>query len=163
MLAVSDTSPISNLASIGHLHLLKSQFSNVCIAGAVMKELMAHPDLVARDEIRCALRDRWIRIDEAHDSTLLRVLLLQLHRGEAETISLAVALNAGAVLIDEKEGRRLAAEAGLCVTGVLGILLRAKHQGEIAAMKSAIELLRARAGFFIAPPLEARVLAAAGE
>jgi predicted nucleic acid-binding protein len=163
MPAVSDTSPISNLASIGHLHLLKSQFAEVCISDAVMKELMAHPDLAARETIQQALRDQWIRIGTMRDSSVLRVLLSQLHRGEAESIVLAIDLNADVVLMDEQEGRRLAAKAGLVVTGVLGILLRAKRMGEIAALKPAIHLLRTKAGFFIAPSLEAKVVAAAGE
>jgi hypothetical protein len=57
---------------------------------------------------------------------LLRVLLLQLHRGEAEAIALATDLKADIVLIDEQEGRQLASKTGLAVTGILGILLRAK-------------------------------------
>jgi predicted nucleic acid-binding protein len=45
----------------------------------------------------------------------------------------------------------------------LGLLLRAKRLGYIAALKPAIDLLRTKAGFFVAPSLEARVVAAAGE
>ncbi len=44
MPAVSNTSPISNLASIGRLELLKSQFSTVFIPEGVAAELAAHPD-----------------------------------------------------------------------------------------------------------------------
>jgi uncharacterized protein len=163
MPAVSDTSPISNLASIGHLHLLKSQFAEVCVSDAVMKELMAHPDLAARETIQQALRDQWMRLVATRDSTILRILLSQLHRGEAEAIALAIDLSADVVLMDEQEGRRFASEAGLVVTGVLGILLRAKRVGEIVALKPVIHLLRTKAGFFIAPSLEAEVLTAAGE
>jgi predicted nucleic acid-binding protein len=38
MVAVSDTSPISNLAFIGRLELLLSQFEEVCIPEAVRAE-----------------------------------------------------------------------------------------------------------------------------
>jgi len=72
-------------------------------------------------------------------------------------------LKAEVVIIDEQEGRQLAAAAGLSVTGVLGILLRAKQSGHIAALKPEIKSLREKAHFFIAPFLEAEVLAAAGE
>jgi uncharacterized protein len=91
------------------------------------------------------------------------VLSLYLHRGEAEAIALAAELRAEAVISDEQEGRQLAAEAGLLVTGVLGILLRAKQSGHIPALKPEIQSLRSEAHFFIAPFLEAKVLAAAGE
>jgi predicted nucleic acid-binding protein len=91
------------------------------------------------------------------------MLLLHLHSGEAEAIALAVDLHAGIVLIDEQEGRQYAAQAGISVFGVLGILLRTKLDGTIQALRPKIELLRSKARFFVAPSLEAVVLAAAGE
>ena len=84
-------------------------------------------------------------------------------QGEAEAIALATELKADIVLIDEQEGRQLASKAGLAVTGVLGVLLRAKRKGEIAAVKPEIDLLRSKARFFVSPLLEAKVLVAAGE
>jgi predicted nucleic acid-binding protein len=48
------------------------------------------------------------------------------------------------------------------VIGVLGILLRAKHTGELAVIKPEIDALRSKARFFISALLEAKVLAAAG-
>ena len=163
MLAVSNTSPISNLATIGRLELLKSQFSTVWMPDAVAKELMAHPDRAAKDLIRRASQEHWIRVGTPEDSRLLRVLLLQLHQGEAEAIALATDLKADMVLIDEQEGRQLASRTGLAVTGVIGILLRAKRAGEIGAVKPEIELLRSKAHFFVSAPLEAKILAEAGE
>lgn len=163
MLAVSNTSPISNLASIGRSELLKSQFAAVWIPDAVFGELAAHPDSVAREMIQDAIRNEWIRVRSPEDSGLLRLLQLQLDRGEAEAIALATDLKADMVLIDEQERRQLASQAGLAVAGVLGILLRAKRMGEIASVKPEIGLLRAKARFFISFSLEAKVLAAAGE
>jgi predicted nucleic acid-binding protein len=163
MLAVSNTSPISNLASIGRLELLKSQFSEIWIPDAVSEELTDHPDPVAQAMIQNAIRAQRIQISTPRDSGLLRLLLLQLHRGEAEAIALATDLNADFVLIDEQEGRQLASKTGLAVTGVLGILLRAKRAGEIAAIKPEMENLRHKAHFFVSPALEAKILSAAGE
>jgi hypothetical protein len=57
----------------------------------------------------------------------------------------------------------LARQAGLSVTGVLGVLLRAKEDGAISAVQPEIRALRAKARFFISKPLEARVLDLAGE
>ena len=163
MLAVSNTSPISNLASIGHLELIRSQFPDVWIPDAVATELAAHPDPAAQNAIRSAIRQEWIKVGTPEDSALLRVLLLQLHRGEAEAIALAAGLKADIVLIDEQEARQIASKAGLAVTGVLGILLRAKRTGDITAIKPAIGLLHTQAHFFVSPSLEAKILAAAGE
>ncbi len=163
MRAVSDTSPISNLASIGRLALLHEQFSEIWIPGAVGRELDAHPDPQCVMEIQQALRAGRIRASAVASSPLLRVLAQHLDRGEAESIAMAVELKADIVLIDEQEGRQYAAEAGLKVTGVLGVLLRAKALGQIAAVRPEIEALRLKAHFFVAPALEARVLAAARE
>jgi len=163
MLAVSNTSPISNLASIGRLELLKSQFSALWIPDAVDAELAAHPDAIAQAAIKDAIGAKWIQIGTPQDSGLLRLLSLQLHRGEAEAIALATDLHAEFVLIDEQEGRQLASRTGLSVTGVLGVLLRAKRAGEIAAVKPEIEFLHSKANFFVSPELERKILAAAGE
>jgi uncharacterized protein len=96
-------------------------------------------------------------------STLLSVLLSSLHKGEAEAIALAGDLKADIVIIDEQEGRQLAGQAGLSVTGVLGVLLRARLAGHISAVKPEIQALRHKAHFFIARSLEAAVLSSAGE
>ena len=129
MRAVSDSSPISGLAAIGRLYLLNSQFSSVAIPTAVAQELNAHPDPAVAGIIQTAIQEKRIEILQPHPSRLLGVLLPQLHRGEAEAIALAVELKADFVLIDEREGRRLAVQAELSVTGVLGVLLRAKFKG----------------------------------
>ncbi len=163
MRAVSNTSPISNLAVIGRLDLLKSQFSEIWIPESVSKELGAHPDPVALAAIQDVLDKGWVRRASPSASPLLSLLSLHLHRGEAEAIALAVDLHADVVMIDEQEGRELAAQAGLQVIGVLGILLRAKREGQIPALKPEIQSLRRKGRFFIAPLLEAKVLAAAGE
>jgi predicted nucleic acid-binding protein len=89
MLAVSNTSPISNLAIIGRLNLLKLQFGTLWIPSAVAGELAAHPDHVALAAIQTAIRDQWIKAATPQHSTLLSVLLSSLHRGEAEAIVLA--------------------------------------------------------------------------
>ncbi len=91
------------------------------------------------------------------------MLLQQLHRGEAEAIALAIDLHADIILIDELEGRALAGQAGLSVSGTLGVLLRAKFSGKIAAVKPEIDLLRSKAHFFLSTALETKVLIAAGE
>mgnify|MGYP003379692559 CR=1 FL=1 len=124
---------------------------------------MAHPDPAALASIKTALHEQWIQVATLNDSHLLNVLLLHLHRGEAEAIALAADMHAGLVLIDEQEGRQLAQQAGLSVSGVLGVLLRAKRNGHIDAIKPEIQSLRHKARFFISPSLEIRVLSDAGE
>jgi uncharacterized protein len=113
--------------------------------------------------IQQAIQEGWIRSTTVASSHALSILLRQLHRGEAEAITLAGQVNADILLIDEQEGRQFASQTGLSITGVLGVLLRAKSAGDIASLKHEIRALRTRANFFIAEALETKVLAAAGE
>jgi len=163
MLAVSNTSPISNLASIGQLNLLRLQFGVIWIPDAVATELAAHPDPIALAAIQKAIDDQWIKTATLQHATVLNIMLSSLHKGEAEAIALAAELKADIVIIDEQEARQFARQAGLVVTGVLGVLLRAKRAGHIAAVEPEIRALRDKARFFVAPHLEAAVLSSAGE
>ena len=67
--------------------------------------------------------------------------LIDLDKGEAETIALAKELSIQKVIIDERLGRKYAKEFGLTVIGTLGILLKAKQLGIINSMKPLIEKL----------------------
>lgn len=142
---------------------MRDQVPLVWIPPAVEAELNAHPDPAALATIRAAIEDGWIQVTPAIDSPLKRILTVQLHRGEAEAIALAAERRADIVLIDEQEGRALAAQAGLTVTGVIGVLLRGTRSGAISAMKPEIDALRSKARFFLAASLEKSVLASAGE
>ena len=86
-----------------------------------------------------------------------------LDSGEAEAIALAIEMDADLLLIDEKEDRNAARQAGLRITGVLGILLRAKQMGRITSVLPEIQALRQTAQFFISSQLEAAILKQAGE
>ena len=83
--------------------------------------------------------------------------------GKAEAIALAIEVNASGLLIDERLGRQVAADRGLKITGVLGILLVAKRQGAIAIVKPLMDDLVTQAGFRISSQLYAEVLKAASE
>ena len=62
------------------------------------------------------------------------------------------------ILLDERDGRKVAKSLGLQVTGVLGILLKAKQSGELSSLQPIVEELTQKAGFRIAPELLTRVL-----
>jgi len=163
MLTVSDTSPISNLAIIGQLNLLHEQFGDVLIPEAVYDEFSRMASLPARRLIVQAVESAWLSVHKVNSGTHLDWLLWDLDRGEAEAIALAVELKADILLIDELEGRRMARESGLTVRGVLGVLMRAKKTGSLAAIKPSIEMLKSQARFFVAAELEQRVLNEVGE
>src|SRR5438105_91564 len=123
MPAVSNTSPISNLAWIGRLDLLLDQFHEVWIPKAVETELQNVPEPVVRTAIDEARGQGWLRSRAASDAALISLLAVELHLGEAEAIALALEMKADRLLMDEREGRNMARQLGLSLTGVLGVLL----------------------------------------
>ena len=88
--------------------------------------------------------------------------MLELHRGEAEAIALALETKTDHLLIDERDGRLMARQLGLSLTGVLGVLLRAKRMKQIKAIKPEIAALKNKAHFF-APDVESAILKRARE
>jgi predicted nucleic acid-binding protein len=74
--------------------------------------------------------------------TITSFLKNSLDLGEASVIQLALQENIKTVCIDEMAGRRLARLNNLLVTGYIGLLLRAKREGHLFSMTTAIHNLR---------------------
>ncbi len=161
MLVVSDTSPLINLAIIGRLDLLPRLYGQVIVPEAVFHEIVVQgAGELGAEEISQA---DWVKVKSCSDQIFLKTLLHQLDPGEAEAIALAVELSADRILMDESEGRRIAAEHSLRTVGVLGVLLRAKREGLIPELAAEMQRLTHEAGFFIHPNLYKEVLEMAGE
>lgn len=163
MPVVSNTSPILNLAIIGRLSMLRQQFGQIQIPTAVLEELRVEENLPGSEAIREAVETGWIQVQEVRNRLLVQLLREDLDRGEAEAIALALQLEADWTLLDEREGRRIAQELGLNVTGILGILLRSWRAGDLSSVREAIDELREQAAFRIRADLLARVLQESGE
>jgi uncharacterized protein len=161
MIVVSNTSPITNLAAIGHFELLRELFGEVHIAHGVWQELnkggRRHP---GSQEVENA---SWIQRHDIGSQTVKALLRRDLDLGEAETLALGLELKADLVLLDEQEGRHAAIRLGLRPLGVLGILLKAKRQGMIGEIRSSLDTLRRQAGFFLGDSLYRQILDEAGE
>jgi uncharacterized protein len=158
MSIVSNTSPILNLAIIGHLHLVREQFTIVRIPPSVLHELRLNEELPGSQSIRQAVEQGWIIVEEIHDRKVVRVLQRELDWGESEAIALALQIDADRILLDEREARRVAKSLDLQVTGILGVLLRAQKEGQLASLEQAVTELQERAGFWIAPELRRGLL-----
>ena len=159
MIVVSDSSPITNLAAIGQLDLLRQLYHNVVIPTAVYRELTAteasHPGAIVQSL-------DWIEIKDVTNLLLVTALRIELDEGEAEAIVLAQEIAADLLLLDERRGRSVAGRFGLRVVGLLGVLIDAKQLGLILEIKPLLDEL-IRFGFRIGQELYRRVLQAAGE
>ena len=107
--------------------------------------------------------NQWVQQHTVKNRGLVTALSLDLDPGEAETIALALELNADLVLLDEKSGRAHARRFDLTVVGVIGILLEAKSKQLIPTVKVELDNLRQKAGFYISAKLYQHALSLAGE
>ena len=163
MLVVSDTSPILNLAIIGRLELLGQQFGRVVIPQAVVAELRSEQDLPGSAAVRAAQQAGWLASERVRDHVRVAILQRDLDGGEAEAIALALQKRADWLLLDERDARRVAKSLGLKVTGVLGILLKARLEGQLPSLRAAMDQLRDLADFRIGAALYTELLQAARE
>lgn len=154
---VSNTTPLITLVGIGLLDLLPALYQKVQIPEAVLREYQVgrsrfpgSPDLAALS---------WLTV---HTTAPDPALLATLDAGEAEAITLARAIHAGLLLLDERHARAVATQLGLPVAGSLTILLQAKQQGLVPLIAPMLDQMIAQ-GRRISPQLRAVVLSRAGE
>ena len=159
MIVVSDTSPLLSLALIGRLDLLQQLYASIVIPGAVRAEIVASGQGGARE---VAAAD-WITTQAVDQAVVVKLLLREVDRGEAEAIALAVQTQAEMLLLDERKARSVAAYLDIHVAGLLDVLQAAKQYHLIAAIQPVLDDLVARANFRLSRKLYQRTLRAAGE
>ena len=153
MIVVSDTSPISNLLQIGEIELLRRIFDKIVIPTQVFAEICrieSHKEFLIKQD--------WIETAPLSNENLKKILLNDLDSGEAEAIALAVELKADYLLIDEIKGRQIAESYGIKVTGIIGVLIKAKEAGLIAEVKPYLQKSVNDAGFWLNPKLIEKIL-----
>lgn len=153
MIVVSDTTAISNLLTVGQAGLLRALFHRVLIPPAVWTELLAfHSDL-----------PDWLEVMTIIDHERVKTYRQHVHAGEAEAIALAIEIKPDWLLIDDGDGRRLAKTEGAPVVGLMGVLLMAKRDGLIQAVRPLVDSLAKEAGFYLSAAVRDEVLRLAGE
>lgn len=162
MLVVSDTSVLLNLAVIDQTELLRQLFAVVMAPAAVQEEFAR---LVKNDaRFRSARWPKWVvvRRPAAVPASLFR-WSRRLDQGEREAIALALELRADLILIDEEAARSAAKACGLEVTGLAGVLIRAKEAALISSVAMILDRIMDDAGFWIGSAFRREVLLLAGE
>jgi predicted nucleic acid-binding protein len=137
---VADTGPLIAFARASRLDLLRQVIGELIIPEAVYDELVGkgqqRPGAVEVE------RAEWIRRRAISDQTAIAHLPSTLHTGERHAILLAQELGLG-LLIDERRGRRIAAERGVEVFGSLWILAEAKRRGIITQTRPLVVSMQA--------------------
>jgi predicted nucleic acid-binding protein len=137
MIVVADTTPLQYLVRIGAVDVLEPLCGRVLVPQTVAGE-MQEPNTPAAVRAWIAHPPAWceIRPDPPFDPSLQF-----LDAGEHAAISLAEAVGADRLLIDDRDGREEAARRHLRVTGTLGILAEA-HRAGLLDFEQALACLR---------------------
>lgn len=157
---VSDSSPLIHLAKIGRLELLKHFFGEIIVPEAVYKECVTEGK--GREDAKNIEKAEWIKVIRIKDKNLNKALAMVLDEGEAETITLALEELADIILLDDYEARRIARNYRLNITGIIGILIKAKYAGKVGSLKEELEKLK-ETGFWINAELYTKILKEGGE
>ena len=162
MLVVSDTSPISNLAIIGRLDLLRERYGSVLVPPAVKSELdsLSHPS--GRKCVQNAFFSGWLKVEPLPDAAAL-VLPTSLDPGESEAIQLCPLPVCRQAHPRRRLGTRRGARAWSRVYRAPRRTRVAKYAGKVPSVKAEIARLRSKARFFVSAEFEAIILAGAGE
>ena len=105
----------------------------------------------------------WLNIQAPSDVAFVEKLMLDLHKGEAQAIALAIELHADLLIVDDYEARKTATDLGLHITGLGGVLLEAKKQSFINEVKPLLDQIINSAGFYLSVQVYNRILQFAGE
>jgi predicted nucleic acid-binding protein len=159
-LIVADSSPLIALSSIRRLDLLESLYGRVIVPDAVYDEVAHGGTRPAGQEI---LRAGWIERRAVRDRDLVELLRRQLGAGESEAIALARECAAELLLVDDKRARAAAANLGVPITGVVGLIAEAKIRAIVPSARDLIDRLSIATPFRMSRALRERVLRELGE
>jgi len=161
VIVVTDTSVILNLCFLGQESLVTTLFGTVCAPPGVQQEFQR---LANEDErFQGLVFPPFIEVRSPVIAVVAVMENQRLHEGERAALCLALELNADAVLMDERAGRTAASTLGLSSIGLLGILLQARKQQLIPAIRPLLDRLQSHARFWISPSLLQQILQAANE
>lgn len=159
MSAISNSSPLIFYAAVGRIALLQDLYEeSSCHRPCGLKWWRLATIEPGSSEVRAA---GWIRrvglpVGAGHEPSLAA-----LDRGEAEAIALTLPRHVP-VILDDKPGRRTARKFGLTVTGTGGVLVVAKQQGLVPAIRPLLTEFRT-AGLYVSDAAVDRFLDLAGE
>jgi len=146
---IADTSCLIVLAKIGELDLLHKVYKRVTITHDVFQEYGAELPF-------------WIEVRQVIDPYRQQLIEMQLAKGEASAIALALETDDAIVILDDWKARKIAERLRVQVTGTIGVLIKAKHSGIIPSIKPVLLKIR-ETNFRISDELEQIALKEANE
>lgn len=146
---ISDTSCFILLSNIGELELLQRLYGQVTTTLEVAIEFGEPlPD--------------WVEIKVPNNIARQKQLELQVDKGEASAIALALETPDCTIILDDWKAWRAAEKLGLDITGTIGVIIKAKNQGLVISIKPFLAKIKTT-NFRLTEELEIEALKEAGE
>ena len=144
---VSDSTCLIGLERIGELNILPALFDPIIIPPEVEREF--------------GNKFLWLQTENLTSNLLATALRLVVDAGEAEAIALASEKSC-LLISDDKQARAAAKRLGVAVIGTVGVLVRAKQNGVVTAIKPILDDLELNS-FFLSRALREEALKLVGE
>ncbi len=125
----ADTSCFILLTNIGELDLLQQLYGKV------------HTTIEVANEFAKPFPD-WVVVEYIANDHQMQLLELQIDKGEASAIILALNYENHIIILDDYKARKIAKQLYLHVTGTLGVIIKAKLNGIIPSIKPILEKIK---------------------
>lgn len=126
---ISDTSCFIILSNIGELELLHKVYGEIITTIDIATEFSE-------------TLPSWVEIKKVIDVSKQQILELQIDRGEASAIALALETPESIVILDDFKARKIALRLGINYTGTIGVIIKAKLKGIIPSIKPILEKIK---------------------
>lgn len=80
-----------------------------------------------------------MEIQNATDKFSQQLLEIQIDKGEASAIALAMENSGSTLILDDYKARKIAEQLGIDITGTIGVIIKAKLKGIITSIKPLLE------------------------
>lgn len=146
---ISDTSCFIVLANIGELDLLQKVYGKIITTIEVATEYGEPlPD--------------WVEVEKVNDNYKQQLLEMQVDRGEASALALALEMPDSTVILDDYRGRKVAEKLKINYTGTIGVIVKAKIKGIISSIKPLLAKIK-ETNFRLTIEVELQALKESGE
>ena len=146
---IVDTSCLIVLENIESLFILERMYGTVFVTPTIQREF--GKELPSFAEIKSAQNRKY--------EALLRSVV---DPGEASAIALCLEVDEPLLILDDRKARTIAREAGIPLTGTIGVIVKAKETGIVSAVSPLLERL-SESGFWMSDELRSHVSKLSGE
>ena len=128
-IVIADTGALISLGLVGKIEFIEKIFGDFYIADAVWEELCRYENSDFNDSILQGLQKHVVSIKSAN------YLSVVMDYGESESVILYKEMQADYLLIDDSKARTIAETLEIRCIGSIGLLIKAKQEGLIDALK----------------------------